>query len=101
MIANAGGPAMTVYFEAMGVKKQEFVGNFAWFFAGINLVKIPFSAKLGLVTAESLRFDLQFFPVVLAGAIGGYFVLKAVSQKAFDLIVLGLAAASAMHLIAL
>jgi len=74
MIANAGGPVMTVYFEAMGVKKEEFVGNMAWFFAGINLIKVPFSVRLGLVTT--------------------------VSQKTFDISVQALAAASAIHLIA-
>ena len=75
MIANAAGPVMTVYLEAMGVKKEEFVGNMAWFFAGINLIKVPFSVRLGLVTT--------------------------VSQKTFDISVQALAAASAIHFIAL
>jgi uncharacterized membrane protein YfcA len=100
MIANAAGPVMTVYLEAMGVKKEEFVGTMAWFFAVVNLVKVPFSVKLGLVTGESLRFGLPLLPVITAGAVGGYFALRAVPQKAFDISVLALAAASAMHLVA-
>lgn len=100
MIANAAGPVMTVYLEAMGVEKVEFVGTMAWFFAVVNLVKVPFSVRLGLVTGESLRFGLPLLPIIVAGAIGGYFALRAVPQKAFDISVLALAAASAVHLVA-
>ena len=101
MIANAAGPVMTVYLEAMGVKKEEFVGTMAWFFAVVNLVKVPFSVRLGLVTGESLGFGLPLLPVILAGAVGGYFALKAVPQKAFDISVQALAAVSAIHLVAM
>jgi uncharacterized protein len=100
MIANAAGPVMTVYLVAMDVKKEEFVGNMAWFFALINLFKVPFSVRLGLITPETLRFDLALFPVVLASAVGGYFLLKVLSQKFFDISVQALAAASAVYLIA-
>jgi uncharacterized membrane protein YfcA len=99
MIANAAGPVMTVYLEAMGVKKEEFVGNMAWFFAGINLIKVPFSARLGLVTADSLRFGLPLLPVIFAGAVGGYFILKKVPQQVFDISVQALAAVSAIQLV--
>jgi hypothetical protein len=101
MVANAAGPVMTVYLEAMGVDKVEFVGTMAWFFAVVNLVKVPFSVGLGLVTGESLRFGLPLLPVILAGAVGGYFALKAVPQKAFDIVVQALAAVSAIHLVAM
>jgi uncharacterized protein len=100
MIANAAGPVMTVYLVAMDVKKEEFVGNMAWFFAVINLFKVPFSVGLGLVTPETLRFNLVLFPIVLASAVGGYFLLKVISQKFFDISVQALAAASAVYLIA-
>ena len=100
MIANAAGPVMTVYLAAMDVKKEEFVGNMAWFFALMNLFKVPFSVRLGLITPETLRFNLALFPIVLASAVGGYFLLKVISQKFFDISVQVLAAASAVYLIA-
>jgi hypothetical protein len=100
MIANAAGPVMTVYLAAMDVKKEEFVGNMAWFFAVINLFKVPFSVGLGLITPETLRFNLVLLPIVLASAVGGYFLLKVISQKFFDISVQALAAASAVYLIA-
>ena len=100
MMANAAGPVMTVYLVAMDVKKEEFIGNMAWFFAVINLFKVPFSVRLGLITPETLRFNLALFPIVLASAVGGYFLLKVISQKFFDISVQALAAASAVYLIA-
>jgi uncharacterized membrane protein YfcA len=99
MISNAAGPIMTVYLVSMDVEKKDFVGSRAWFFAGLNLVKIPFSAGLGLITVESLIFDAKLFPAILAGALGGYFLVNVIPQKLFNYVVQVLAAASAIYII--
>jgi uncharacterized membrane protein YfcA len=83
----------------MDVEKKDFVGSRAWFFAGLNLVKIPFSAGLGLITVESLIFDAKLFPAILAGALGGYFLVNVIPQKLFNYVVQVLAAASAIYII--
>ncbi|HEY5811816.1 MAG TPA: sulfite exporter TauE/SafE family protein, partial [Terrimicrobiaceae bacterium] len=54
MIANAAGPVMTIYLLACRLPKFEFVGTAAWFFFAINLLKVPFSAALGLINRGSL-----------------------------------------------
>lgn len=99
MIANAAGPIMTVYLVAMKVEKKDFVGNRAWFFAFLNLLKFPFSAGLGLINYKSLMFDVKLFPAILAGTFTGYVLVNIIPQKVFNYIVQILAAASAVYLI--
>ena len=48
MVANAGGPVMSMYFLAARFPVKEFLGTAAWFFAIINLSKVPVSVGLGL-----------------------------------------------------
>lgn len=99
MISNAAGPVMTVYLVAMDVDKKDFVGSRAWFFATLNLIKIPFSAGLGLITYRSLIFDVKLFPSILAGAFAGYILVKLIPQKIFNIAVQVLAAGSAVYIL--
>jgi uncharacterized membrane protein YfcA len=99
MIANAAGPLMTIYLVSMKAEKREFVGTAAWFFAMVNLFKVPFSIGLGLITVPSFTFDLLLLPAVVAGAVGGFFLLKVIPQKIFNITVLVLAGVSAINLI--
>src|SRR5699024_12580628 len=52
LVANAGGPVMTMYFSAMRLPVLTFLGTAAWFFAIVNTLKLPFSASLGLFSPE-------------------------------------------------
>jgi len=54
MVANAGGPMMTLYVLRMRVTTLAFLGTVAWFFLAVNLLKLPFSIGLGLITPQSL-----------------------------------------------
>lgn len=99
MMANAAGPIMVIYLLAVGLPKTEFVGTSAWFFFIVNWVKVPFSAKLSLITAESLKLDLTLFPFIVVGAVTGILLLKRIPQKVFRILVLVLATAAAVKLI--
>ena len=83
MIANAAGPIFSVYFLQLGLKKENFVGTRSWLFLILNLFKIPFSAGLGLISMESLRLDLMYFPAILLGALSGYKLLKMINLELF------------------
>ena len=96
MMANAAGPIMIIYLLAMRLPKTEFVGTAAWFFFIINWLKVPFSANLDLMTAESVKLDLMMLPFIAAGAITGIFFLKRIPQKAFNAVVQILALAAAI-----
>jgi len=99
MMANAAGPIMIIYLLTAGLDKTQFVGTGAWFFFIVNWIKVPFSAKLDLITAESLKLDLTLFPVIIIGAAVGIILLKRIPQKVFRIIVLVLATAAAIKLL--
>jgi uncharacterized membrane protein YfcA len=99
MMANAAGPVMIIYLLAMRLPKIEFVGTSAWFFFIINWLKVPFSASLQLMSAESVKLDLMMLPFIAVGAVLGILVLKRMPQKAFNTVVQILAIAAAMKLL--
>jgi hypothetical protein len=99
MMANAAGPIMIIYLLAMRLPKVEFVGTAAWFFFVVNWLKVPFSANLDLMTAESVKLNLMVLPFIAIGAVAGIFLLKRIPQKAFNIIVQVLAAAAAIKLL--
>ncbi len=99
MMANAAGPIMIIYLLAMRLPKIEFVGTGAWFFFIVNWIKVPFSAKLDLMTLETIKLNLMMVPFIAVGALLGIFLLKRVPQKAFTAMVQILAVAAAVKLI--
>ena len=99
MMANAAGPVMIIYLLAAGLPKVEFVGTAAWFFFIVNWIKVPFSAKLQLMTLESIKLNLTMLPLIALGAFIGILVLKRIKQKWFRIIVQILATAAAIKLI--
>lgn len=99
MMANIAGPIMLVYLLAMRLPKIEFVGTSAWVFFIINWIKVPFSANLGLINAESLKFNLTLFPLIAIGALAGIVILRRIPQRAFTTIVQIIAAAAALYLL--
>jgi hypothetical protein len=99
MMANAAGPVMTLYFLAMRLPKREFIGTAAWFFLMVNVIKVPFSARLGLITPDSLMLNLAFTPLVLVGAALGIWLSGRIDQRRFERIVEILTALAAARLL--
>lgn len=100
MLANAAGPVMGLYLLAVALPKDAFVGTSAWFFLLINLLKVPFSAQLGLITPDTLAFNALLVPVIIAGLFFGRSVVSRLPQRWFDILVLGFAVAAAFKLLA-
>ncbi len=98
-IGNAAGPIMSVYFVSRGLAKAPFVGTQAWFFFLVNVAKVPVFAALGMITRETLRFNLQALPLVALGALLGVRILPHIPPRLFTAIVLTLAAAAALRLL--
>ncbi|WP_436407444.1 TSUP family transporter [Agromyces litoreus] len=101
MIANAAGPVMSLYFIASRLPVQAILGTAAWFFFVVNLIKLPFSVGLGLITPASLLLDLVLVPALVAGALIGRAVARRISLPWFERIVLLLTLASGVNLLAL
>lgn len=99
MVANAGGPVMSMYFLSARFPVHAFLGTAAWFFAVINLTKLPVSVGLGLVTAETLVMNLWLAPAVVLGAFVGRWITSRIRQSAFDAAVLVCTALGAGYLL--
>lgn len=99
MVGNAAGGVMAIYLLVKGLPKQEFVGTGAWFFLFVNLIKVPFYIYLGLITFESITFNLIIVPMIIVGALIGVKILPLIPQKLFQILVLGFAAAGALKLL--
>lgn len=101
MVANAGGPVMSMYFYAMRMPVLTFLGTSAWFFAIVNVIKLPFSAGLGLITRDTLVMDLMLVPLVLIGAYCGAKIARRIPQGVFEKLILVLTVVSALALLVL
>ncbi|WP_438354454.1 sulfite exporter TauE/SafE family protein [Microbacterium sp. CJ88] len=99
MVANAGGPVMSMYFLAMRFPVKEFLGTAAWFFAIVNLAKVPFSVGLGLITGPGLLVDLVLVPAVVAGALGGRWLAGRLNQGVFERLVIAFTVIGAVYLL--
>jgi len=99
MVANAAGPISTIYFLILGFAKREFIATMAWLFLIVNIVKVPFSAAQGLITAETLRFNTLLLPAIATGFFLGRWAVAQLPQKPFEHTVLALTILSALRLI--
>lgn len=99
MVANAGGPVMSLYFLAARFDVRSFLGTAAWFFAIVNVAKLPIVVGLGLVTLPLLWLDLFLVPAVVIGALLGRAIAHRITQSIFNRVVLVLTATTALWLL--
>ncbi|MGW6745283.1 sulfite exporter TauE/SafE family protein [Streptomyces sp. NPDC055025] len=89
MVANAGGPVMSMYLLSAGFRKLGFLGTSAWFFLIVNTTKVPFSVGLGLIDAHSLLLDAALVLFVFPGAYIGKVCVNRIDQRVFERLVIG------------
>ncbi len=78
MLGNLAGAFSNIYFLAMRMTKNDFIGTAAWVFLVINLFKLPFQVLYWKnITAASLQTDLLLLPALALGFWAG---LKIVSR---------------------
>jgi len=99
IIAHAAMPVMTIYLLSQGMDKEKFIGTAAWFFFIVNLSKVPFYIAAGMITMETLHFDLYVAPIAIIGGLLGVSLLAHLPQKLFNTLALILAGAAAVMLI--
>ncbi|MGW2343117.1 sulfite exporter TauE/SafE family protein [Streptomyces sp. NPDC001661] len=88
MVANAGGPVMSMYLLSAGFKKLGFLGTSAWFFLIVNSAKVPFSVGLGLIDGRSLLLDAALAVFVIPGAVIGKACVNRINQRLFEQLVI-------------
>ncbi|MGW4563604.1 sulfite exporter TauE/SafE family protein [Streptomyces sp. NPDC004561] len=88
MVANAGGPVMSLYLLSAGFRKLGFLGTSAFFFLIVNVSKVPFSAGLGLIDGRSLLLDAALAVFVVPGALFGKWAVNRINQRLFEQLVI-------------
>ena len=68
MLGNLAGAFSNIYFLAMRLPKNDFIGTGAWIFLIINLFKLPFQVFYwNNITTSSLLTDLALVPFLVLG----------------------------------
>ncbi|MCI5779524.1 MAG: sulfite exporter TauE/SafE family protein [Lentisphaeria bacterium] len=98
-LANAAGPISSIYFLAMKLPKEKYLGCCAWFFLMLNWIKLPIFAWEGRVTAESVKLDLCMIPFLLLGGFLGIVLLRKMPQKIFEAVIQVLVVVAAVRLL--
>ncbi|MGX1273596.1 sulfite exporter TauE/SafE family protein [Streptomyces phaeoluteigriseus] len=88
MVANAGGPVMSMYLLSAGFRKFGFLGTSAFFFLIVNVSKVPFSVGLGLIDGRSLLLDAALVAFVVPGALLGRWAVHRINQRLFERLVI-------------
>ncbi|MGK5698235.1 sulfite exporter TauE/SafE family protein [Streptomyces sp. URMC 128] len=99
MVANAGGPVMSMYLLSAGFRKLGFLGTSAFFFLIVNVSKLPFSAGLGLIDGRSLLLDLALVMFVVPGAFFGKWAVNKINQRLFEQLVIAATVVGGLQLL--
>ncbi|KAA8817244.1 sulfite exporter TauE/SafE family protein [Bifidobacterium callitrichos] len=98
MVANAGGPITSIYFLSENLSVIRFLGTTAWFYLIINLVKLPFSIGLGMITWTNFTAMAWTIPLVVVAVLCGRWVARRVSQSMFSMLVYVLSVVAVVRL---
>ena len=81
MVGNLAGPISDIYFLAMRMPKNEFIGTAAWLFFIINVFKLPFHVFVWhTVSVETLVLNSVLIPAVILGFFLGAYIVKLISN---------------------
>ncbi len=84
MIGNLAGSFTNIYFLAMRLPKNEFIGTAAWLFFIINVFKLPFHIFVWkTVTKESLMINAFLVPGIIVGFFTGIAIVKVINNALY------------------
>lgn len=97
MVGNLAGAYTTIFFLAMRLPKNAFIGTAAWLYFFINLFKLPFHIFVWeTVTVETISLNLRLFPAILLGLFFGVRLVKLIKEKPYRNLILILTALGAI-----
>lgn len=97
MVGNLAGPISNIYFLAMRLPKNHFIGTAAWLFLIINVFKLPFHFFVWeTISKETLLLDLKLIPGIMLGFLVGIKVVKMINEEIFRKMILILTALGAI-----
>lgn len=89
MLGNLAGAFANVYFLAMRMSKNDFIGTAAWLFLVINLFKLPFQIIYWKnITTGTLQTDLYLLPALIAGFWAGLKIVGHIKEDSYRKVVI-------------
>lgn len=84
MIGNVAGPVFAIYLLALHLPKKNYIGTTAWFFAIINISKLPLQVLVwNNIHNNSLLIDSVAVPFVVLGAFSGIKLVHLIKEQAY------------------
>ncbi len=100
MIGNLAGVFSNIFFLAMRLPKNEFIGTAAWLFFIINLFKLPFHIWVwGTIDANTFTVNLKLLASILVGFYLGIKLVKTIKEKQYRQLVLIMTAIGALAIL--
>ena len=97
MVGNLAGSFANIFFLAMRLPKDAFIGTTAWLFLIINLYKVPFHIwSWGTINEQSIVASAVTIPAILLGLYVGIKILKRVNDALFRKFILVMTAIGAI-----
>lgn len=97
MLGNLAGAFANIYFLAMRMTKNDFIGTAAWLFLVINLFKLPFQVIYWKnITGATLQTDLWLIPALIAGFFAGLKIVAHIKDDSYRKVVIVLTFLGAM-----
>src|SRR6187551_2660130 len=91
MLGNLAGAFSNLYFLAMRLPKNDFIGTAAWVFMVINLFKLPLQVFYWKnITTSSLQTDLLLVPALALGFFIGLKIVKRIKDDHYRKVVIAL-----------
>ncbi len=89
MLGNLAGAFSSIYFLAMRMPKNNFIGTAAWVFLVINLFKLPFQVLYWKnINATTLQTDLLLLPALAAGFWAGIKIVARIKDDNYRKVVI-------------
>ena len=99
MVGNLAGPFSELYFLAIRMPKEIFIGTAAWLFFITNIVKLPFHIwSWKTIHSGSLLVDLVLLPALLLGLWIGILLVKVIRQEQFRFLIMVLTGIGAVFI---
>jgi uncharacterized membrane protein YfcA len=100
MIGNLAGAFSNLYFLAMRMEKNNFIGTAAWIFLFMNLFKMPFQVFYWKnINADTLKTDLFLVPALALGFWAGIIWVGKIRDEQYRKMVLLLTLAGAVMML--
>ncbi|MFS4468999.1 sulfite exporter TauE/SafE family protein [Maribacter sp. 2210JD10-5] len=97
MVGNLAGAFANIYFLAMRLPKNQFIGTAAWLFLIVNIIKLPFHIfSWNTISADTLLFNLKLIPGIFLGFFVGIRLIKLIKEDFFRKMILVLTAVGAI-----